>query len=556
MVVCAFMEAVGIGLLYPLIAVINSPVIVERVPKLGYLLSKLGITTHRDLVLYFSLGIVLFYVVKNALILFQNKIQIRFSTSNQKDYCKRLYAYYMNKPYLYHVNTNIAIIARNISNGASIVFSDILINTLGIITEIITIFIIWILIMIMDWFLAVVIAFILGPVIIMILNYFRHIVVREGEIQNKYNAEIGKWVNQGFFSLKETKVMQTEGYFTNQFASSYEKFANSLAKFLFANKIPKTVIEMLCIGGIILLVAVKIFMNVDPKSLIPTLGVLALAAVRLMPSINKIVGLYNTNKFKMPLFEEIYSDLIDVKKNKDRDERKIYEKAKENLVFEKNISVKNLSFRYPSKEELVLNDVSFEIPKGGFVGVVGPSGAGKTTFVDILLGLLPPTNGSIFVDDVNIYSNLSGWLNNVSYVPQTIYLIDGSIRDNIAFGVPADKVDNDKIKKVIEMAELKDFVDGLPDKEYTNVGDRGARLSGGQRQRIGIARALYQNPTVLVLDEATSALDNETEKSITETILKLKGSITIIAIAHRLSTLENCDFKIKFDKGVATIENR
>lgn len=462
----------------------------------------------------------------------------------------------MNKPYLYHVNTNISIIARNITTGASIVFSDILINTLGIITEIITIFIIWILIMIMDWFLAVVIAFILGPVIILILNHFRHIVVREGQIQNKYTAEIGKWVNQGFFSLKETKVMQTEAYFTDQFALSYEKFANSLAKFLFANKIPKTVIEMLCIGGIIVLVAVKIFMNVDPKSLIPTLGVLALAAVRLMPSINKIVGLYNTNKFKMPLFEEIYTDLIAVKKNKDKDERKIYDKAKENLIFNENISVKDLSFHYPSKEELVLNKVAFEIPKGGFVGIVGPSGAGKTTFVDILLGLLPPVEGSIYVDGVDIYSNLSGWLNNVSYVPQTIYLIDGTIKENIAFGVPADCVDDEKIKKVIEMAELKDFVDALPDKENTNVGDRGARLSGGQRQRIGIARALYQDPTVLVLDEATSALDNETEKSITETILKLKGSITIIAIAHRLSTLENCDFKIKFDKGVATIETR
>lgn len=556
MLVCAFMEAVGIGLLYPLIAVINSPAVVEKVPKLSLLLEKLGIKTHRDLILYFSVLIVIFYIIKNALILFQNKIQIKFSTTNQKDYCKRLYAYYMNKPYLYHVNTNISIIARNITTGASIVFSDILINTLGIITEIITIFIIWILIMIMDWFLAVVIAFILGPVIILILNHFRHIVVREGQIQNKYTAEIGKWVNQGFFSLKETKVMQTEAYFTDQFALSYEKFANSLAKFLFANKIPKTVIEMLCIGGIIVLVAVKIFMNVDPKSLIPTLGVLALAAVRLMPSINKIVGLYNTNKFKMPLFEEIYTDLIAVKKNKDKDERKIYDKAKENLMFNENISVKDLSFHYPSKEELVLNKVAFEIPKGGFVGIVGPSGAGKTTFVDILLGLLPPVEGSIYVDGVDIYSNLSGWLNNVSYVPQTIYLIDGTIRENIAFGVPADCVDDEKIKKVIEMAELKDFVDALPDKENTNVGDRGARLSGGQRQRIGIARALYQDPTVLVLDEATSALDNETEKSITETILKLKGSITIIAIAHRLSTLENCDFKIKFDKGVATIETR
>ena len=220
------------------------------------------------------------------------------------------------------------------------------------------------------------------------------------------------------------------------------------------------------------------------------------------------------------------------------------------------IEIQELTFKYNGAKKNALEKISLEIEKGGFVGIIGESGAGKTTFVDILLGLLPPVEGSIYVDGVDIYSNLSGWLNNVSYVPQTIYLIDGTIKENIAFGVPADCVDDEKIRKVIEMAELKDFVDALPDKENTNVGDRGARLSGGQRQRIGIARALYQDPTVLVLDEATSALDNETEKSITETILKLKGSITIIAIAHRLSTLENCDFKIKFDKGVATIETR
>lgn len=540
-------------MLYPLIAVINNPQILEKYPKVKPLIEFLGITTHRQLILDFSLGIVIFYLVKNALILIQNKIQIKFSTNNQKDYCKRLYTYYMNKPYLFHVNTNISIINRNISSGASFVFSDILINTLGIITECITIVIIWVLVMIMDWLLAVIVAFILGPVIILILNHFRHIVIREGAIQNKYTVEYGKWLNQGFFSIKETKVMQREAYFTNQFSQSYDKFADSTAKFLFANKIPKTIIEMLCIGGIILLVGIKVLLNVDPKTLIPTLGVLALAAVRLMPSINKIVGLYNTNKFKMPLFNEMFDDLLAVKMNKDRDERHIFDKAKEKLLFNEVLSVKDLSFAYPSKEELVLDSVSFDIPKGGFVGIVGPSGAGKTTFVDILLGLLIPKSGSIYVDGTDIFTNLSGWLFNVAYVPQSIYLIDGTIAENVAFGVPAADVDAEKIRKVLAMAELKEFVDSLPEKENTNVGDRGARLSGGQRQRIGIARALYHDPSVLVLDEATSALDNETEKSITETILRLKGSITIIAIAHRLTTLESCDFKIKFDKGKAEI---
>ncbi len=553
MFICAAMEAVGIGLLYPLIAVIGKPEIIENREKVKLLVQALGITSHKQLILSFSLFIVVFYVFKNTLCLLQAKIQIRFSTNNQKDYTKRLYTYYMNQPYLYHVNTNISIISRNVNTGASFAFSDILINTLGIITEIITIFVIWILIMVMDWVLGLIVVFVLGPVVILILNYFRHRVVKEGEIQNKYLVGCGKWLNQGFFSIKETKVMQTEGYFTKQFAYNYDKYATSTAKFLFVNRIPKTIIEMICIGGIILLIAVETLLNADTAKLIPTLGVLALAAVRLMPSINKIVGLYNTNKFKMPLFNEIFNDFMAVKDIKDRDEKKIFTKASENLKFDEKISVKNLSFSYPSKDVLVLNDVSFDIPKGGFVGVVGPSGAGKTTFVDILLGLLPPKSGGIFVDGVDIYSNLSGWLNNVSYVPQSIYLIDGSIKENIAFGVADKDVDDEKIRRVLEMAELKDVVDALPEKENTNVGDRGAKLSGGQRQRIGIARALYQDPSVLVLDEATSALDNETEKSITSTILKLKGQITIIAIAHRLTTLENCDFKIKFDKGIAEI---
>ena len=322
---------------------------------------------------------------------------------------------------------------------------------------------------------------------------------------------------------------------------------------MFIDKIPRVLIELIGVGGILLMIIIKTLTGTNPLSLVPSLGVLGLAAVRLMPCVNRIISLFNTVKFNMPLFNEMYDDLLAVKNRKDIDEQKnvIYNKQK--LFFNNLIEIKNISFKYPGKTENVFSNISLNIPKGKFVGIIGPSGAGKTTFVDILLGLLPPASGTILVDGIDIYSNISSWLDNIAYVPQSIYLIDGTIRENIAIGLSENNISDEKIEKVLKMAELYNFVQTLPDKENTNVGDRGAKLSGGQKQRIGIARALYNEPNVLVLDEATSALDNETEKSITNTILKLKGKITIISIAHRVSTLENCDFKINFAKNTAEI---
>jgi ATP-binding cassette subfamily C protein len=223
------------------------------------------------------------------------------------------------------------------------------------------------------------------------------------------------------------------------------------------------------------------------------------------------------------------------------------------LSFQQEIVVENLGFHYPKAEKNVFSAVNFRLPRGKFVGIIGPSGAGKTTFVDILLGLLPPTAGQIRVDGVDIQSNIRGWQANISYVPQTIYLSDGSIRENVALGVAADEIDDQSVEEALRMAELEDFIKELPRGVDTQVGECGSHLSGGQRQRIGIARAFYNHPEVLILDEATSALDNETEQSIMATILKLKGRLTIIAIAHRLSTLNEADFKIRFIEGRAEI---
>lgn len=554
MFVVAVFEAMGITLLYPLINIIGNPNFLEDHEKIASFIVPFGINTHRKLIFFASAGLFLFYMLKNFLILFQGKLQIVFSLNNQRDYSKRLYFYYMNKPYLFHLDNNLSKISRNINQGGSIVFSELLVNLLMILTNLITAFVIILTITIMDWATAVGIVFVLGPTMILLLNYFRKKVGKAGELQNLSIIKMGKWINQGFLSVKETKVMQREEYFIEQFNESYSDYVECQKDYLFVSRIPKSVIELVCMGGIVMLIAVRVLVRGDLTTLISTLGMLGVAAFRLMPAMNQTMALLNAMKFRMPLFNEMFDDLIAVRNRKDLEESKKVIKNIKKMDFEKEISVENLSFSYPKKNLKVLDNVSFKIKKGNFVGIVGPSGAGKTTFVDILLGLLPPIEGKIYVDGKDLYDNIDGWLSNIAYVPQSISLIDGTIKENITLGTPANEIDNELFEKVLKMSELYDFVQELPAKENTGVGDRGAKLSGGQRQRIGIARALYTNPSVLVLDEATSALDNETEKAITDTILKLKGQITIISIAHRLSTLEQCDYKIEFNAGKVSIK--
>lgn len=553
MFLVAIFEAFGIGLIYPVITIIGESDYLQKHESISKILSFIGINTHKELVIFSVLSLLAFYVFKHLLILFQGKIQITFTLNNQADYTKRLYRYYMQKPYLFHVNTNISVIFRNINLACVTVFTDILTNTLAILTNVITMFVIWVFILVMDWLMALVVLFVLGPLLLLILNYFRKKINYYGTVQNECNLKCIKWLNQGFWSVKETKVMKKEDFFTDEFSKAFTEFTECQKQFLFINRFPRSLIELVCVGGILLLIAIKMLFDIDSESIIPSLGVLALAAVRLMPCMNQVTGLFNQIKFKKPFFEEIYDDFMAVKNEKEKKAIEVIKEKEETIKFNDAISVQNLSFSYPETTKNIFTNVSFTIPRGKFVGIVGPSGAGKTTFVDILLGLLKPSEGKILVDNNNIFDNVSGWLDNVSYVPQSIYLIDGTIKENIAFGVLPEDIDDNRIQQVLKMAELYDFVQSLDLKENTQCGDMGAKLSGGQKQRIGIARALYQNPSVLILDEATSALDNETEKQITETITKLKGEITIIAIAHRLSTLASCDFKIKFENGTATV---
>lgn len=555
MIIGAILEAVGIGTILPLISVIENENIFSKYPQIKYITNSIGIITHTQFIIAVSILLIFVFVLKNLYLAWQLKLQINFSLKNQVYFSKMLMREYLFKPYLFHLNHNTATILRNVNSSGAIIFSNMYVSAFQLLTEIVTGFVIWSMLLLIDPFTATIAAGFMVLILYSIIKAFRKKISEQGKKQNQYSAAYLKWVNQGLGAIKETKVLRKESYFLQAFSKAYEEYGNSNKRFLFLNQVPRMIIESTVVCGLLLLIILKIILGTPANEIVPLLGVLALAAFRLMPSANRIVNLSNNIRFNMPFFNELYDEFVKIKNSSLSTNEAFIDKEKiSKIPFNKQIKIDDLGFGYLNSKN-VLTDISFEIPKGKFVGIVGPSGAGKTTFVDILLGLLEPTAGKITVDGIDIFSNIRGWQANLAYVPQSIYLIDGTIKENIALGFAENEIDDELINKVLHMAELYDFVYSQQDNINTNVGERGVKLSGGQRQRIGIARALYQKPEVLILDEATSALDNETEKSITDTILKLKGKITIIAIAHRTSTLEQCDFKVKFENGFAEMLN-
>jgi len=553
MMVGAVLEAIGIGAILPLISLMGQPDFLVQHPEIAGYAAKLGITTHTELIIGLSLLLIILYVLKNLYLAWQLRLQINFSISNQIQFSKELMANYLAKPYLFHLNHNTAVLLRNVNSGGVVIFSNILIPTFQLLTEIITALTIWLMLIFADPFTAIVVAGVMGGLIYTLLRSFRRRIAGTGQIQNAYAAAYVQAVNQGLGAIKETKVMRKEQFFLQEFIHNYEKYGLANGQFMFLNQLPRIIIETLIVCALLFLIIEKMAMGYTPMEIVPLLGVLALAAFRLMPSANRIITLSNGIKFQLPLFNELYRELLAIKSRKYHQRNLKMADLPPSLPFADVIRVEHLGFYYPGTLEEVLTDVSFSIPKGSFVGILGPSGAGKTTFVDILLGLFVPMRGRITVDGVDIRQKLRAWQANIAYVPQSIYLTDATIRENVALGEASDEIDDARVHKALAMAELDAFVNAQPKGIETMVGERGVKLSGGQRQRIGIARAIYQQPEVLILDEATSALDTETEKSITSTIMKFKGQITIIAIAHRISTLAECDFRVRFDSGKAEV---
>jgi ABC-type multidrug transport system fused ATPase/permease subunit len=553
MIIGVIFETIGIGAILPLISVMGDSDFLQKHELLKQFLANIGIINHTQFIIYSAVALVGFYILKNIFMIVSIRLQIKFAYRSEANFVKRAMSLYLSKPYVYHLNKNTAEILRNVNSSIPAVFSVLVVTSLLLLTEICTAIAIWLMLMFVDVFTATVVAFVLGAFVYSLIKIIKTKLANQGSIQQFYGGEMLKWVNQGLGSIKETKVSRKEAFFLEQFARAYEKYNSASYFFSFTSQLPRFLIETVVTTGLLILIIVKLLLGYTPNEIVPVLGVLSLAAFRMMPSANRIVNYFNTIRFYIPVFNSVYDDLITIKENNSLDCHEVQPNVYSQLTFNNEIVIKNLSFQYPQGSQMVLNEVGFKVPKGAFVGIIGQTGAGKTTFVDILLGLLEPTRGSIYVDGCDIFKDIRSWQTKLAYVPQSIYLIDGTIKENVALGILEQDVDEIKLTKVLKMAELFDFVYSLPDQLDTKVGERGVKLSGGQRQRIGIARALYYDPEVLILDEATSALDNDTEKNITSTILKLKGRITIIAIAHRVSTLEECDFRVKFERGKARL---
>ena len=380
---------------------------------------------------------------------------------------------------------------------------------------------------------------------------------KAGEENQDYYSGLYKWIDQSVMGIKEIKIARKENYFINEYSKCGAGYVSAVQRYNLYNATPRLLIETTAIASMVLYLMIQIIGGTGARDILPQITLLAMVAMRLIPCANRI----NNHLTSISYFEPFFMGVSDNLQEEIRDENidydeKTYQKKTEveKLDIKKDIVLKDITYKYPNTDVLIFDHADMTIPVGKSVGIVGTSGAGKTTVVDILLGLLQIETGSILADGVEVREHYASWLKNIGYIPQTIFMIDSTIRKNVAFGCPDEDIDDDKVWEALREAQLDEFVRGLPEGLDTSIGERGIRLSGGQRQRIGIARALFEDPEVLVLDEATSALDNETEAAIMDSINRLHGRKTLIIIAHRLQTIEKCDMVYRVAGGKAVIE--
>ena len=504
-----------------------------------------GAEFQRELLIWLGLLLIAVYLIKNTYLLFAKYVQLRFVFNNRLELSGRLMRNYMKKPYPFHLEKNSSEILRSVTSDVNNLY-ELVMDVIDLVSNLLIIAMLAVYLLYTDVVITLVVAALLG-----LCSYFYFAIMRKRTVdygkQNQiYNGKMIQAVNQALGGIKEIKVLARENYFVRAYEENGRYYASSLKKSQFYRNAPKYLIETVCVCGVLATILIKLQMGADVQELVPQLSVFAMAAFRLLPSVNQVNNLLNGILFLKPSIDRIYEDLQEAgaKKNErppERDYRRL--PAADVVRFE------HVTFRYPGTEKEILSDLSVELPLKKSIGFVGSSGAGKTTFMDLLLGLLSPDQGRTCYGDSDIRDYPDAWGHKLGYIPQSIYLADDTIRRNVAFGIPDSEISEAKVRRALEEAQLLEFVDGLDDGLDTMVGESGVRLSGGQRQRIGIARALYQQPEILVLDEATSALDTETEQAVMEAVERFRGRCTLLMIAHRTSTLENCDQIYRLEDG-------
>jgi ABC-type multidrug transport system fused ATPase/permease subunit len=541
----ACLEIMGIGLVLPFISLISDPSLIDRYTAFSHLKNLTGDLPYNSMLTLLGLILLLFYLAKNLYMANLFLIQNRFIYKKMHALSLTLFGSYLSAPYVFHLRRNSSELQRNINISVLQVFNVLFIYTLYLISDALVLLAIFSLLIFIDPLTTIIAGFVVLLAAGIFFKVIRNKIHTLGELDHHNVGQMIKWVNQGLASIKETKILGNEEFFLNAYSKYCGEYVRSRRFTATVQEMPRLFLETLAVVGMLTIILLFLIQGRDIQSVIPLIALFAVAAFRMIPSTNRIIRSMTVIRQYTPALDVVVKDL-EIGESGPR-EHSISPGAPgetgqgEGLSFKNEIVLDGIHYRYPDTQEDVLHSISLKIRRGQSVAFVGSSGSGKTTIVDIILGLLTPTGGNLLADGYDIQGDLRGWQSLFGYIPQSIYLMDDTIRRNIAFGVQDSVIDEEAVWKALCSAQLDEFIQNLPDGLDTLVGEAGVRLSGGQRQRIGIARALYHEPEVLILDEATSSLDNETEQAVSDAINHLSGEKTIIIIAHRLSTVEHCE---------------
>lgn len=545
MVLGMLLEAISLGAIVPATGVMISGNF-SQYPLLSIVGDRFKVFGDFEPITFAMIGLAILFLIKNSFLAFLAWRQATFSYSTRADLSNQLFSHYLHQPYAFHLQRNSAQLIRNVTAEASL-FAVAINGVMTIITEfLITLGVIFILLRVEPMGALIAIGS-LGSATWIFYRFTKKKILRWGQGRQHHDGMQLQHLQQGLGAIKDISILGRQRKLIDEFSEHSYGISRVEAKQSTLQQIPRLWLELLAVFGLAVLVLTMKNADHNGAAIVPVLALFAAAAFRLLPSLNRVLAATQFLRYGMPAIDLVYADLYVDRNNRQPD---VFQT--QNQIpppFANEIEVSNISYHYPDSINYALNGISFSIKKGSCVGFIGSSGAGKSTLVDLILGLLSPQGGEIKVDSIDIENNKRWWQDQIGYVPQSVTLIDSSLRANIAFGVPVGEIDEGAVKLAIQSAQLENFIDSLPEGLDTQVGERGVRLSGGQLQRIGIARALYHNPPVLVLDEATSALDSTTEDGVMQAVNALHGNKTILIIAHRLSTVRQCDFLYSIEGG-------
>lgn len=542
------LETISVGLVVPFIGMLMQENLVARYPAISLVLSGVGNPSHQALVIGALVALVALYVFKSVFLAFLAWRQTRFAFEVQTELSQRLFSVYLHQPYTFHLQRNSAQLIRNVIQEVSVFTSNVLAG-MTLITESLVLLAICSLLLLVEPSGTLIVGGVLGVAGFMFHYVTRGRIARWGEARQHHEGLRIQHLQQGLGGAKDVKLLGRETGFLEQYHVHNFQAAHVMQLQVTLQQLPRLWLELLAVIGLAMLVLSMLAQGRALETVLPTLGLFAAAAFRLMPSINRILGAVQTLRYGLPVIDTLYAELNLVAPT--------VATTRDPLTpFRATLELSQITYSYPGAAEPALKDISLAIQRGESVGFIGASGAGKSTLVDILLGLLTPDRGEVRVDGKDIKENLRNWQDQIGYVPQSIFLTDDTLRCNVAFGLSNKQIDDAAVERAIHAAQLEEFVASLPDGLETIVGERGVRLSGGQRQRIGIARALFHDPDVLMLDEATSALDIATEREVMDAVKALQGRKTVIIVAHRHSTVKHCNRLYRLEQGRIVEETR